>query len=344
MDLERPVVMGHEFCAEVVELGPNAGTGVAAGDRIVSIPVVIGGGGMHSVGYSNDYPGGYGELMALSAMLAIKVPNGLSSELAALTEPMAVGRHAVARSGITKGKAAVVIGPGGMQSVGYSNDYPGGYGELMALSAMLAIKVPNGLSSEWAALTEPMAVGLHAVVRSGIAAGQRAVVVGCGPVGLAVIAALRVRGVESIVAADFSPARRTLAATMGATEVVDPRQETVWDRAGAATPLVVFEAVGVPGVLDDILRCAPARSRVVVVGVCMGADTVHPYFGISKELSVDFVLGYTPEEFAASLRSIAEGEIDVAPLVTARVGLEGLSWAFDALGDPEEHCKIVVEP
>lgn len=233
---------------------------------------------------------------------------------------------------------------GGIDTIVYSNTIKGGYGERMILAAPLLLEVPNGLPAHHAALTEPMAVGLHAVVRSGIAAGQRAVVVGCGPVGLAVIAALRVRGVESIVAADFSPARRTLAATMGATEVVDPRQETVWDRAGAATPLVVFEAVGVPGVLDDILRCAPARSRVVVVGVCMGADTVHPYFGISKELSVDFVLGYTPEEFAASLRSIAEGEIDVAPLVTARVGLDGLSWAFDALGDPEEHCKIVVEP
>ncbi|WP_433508247.1 zinc-binding dehydrogenase [Pseudonocardia halophobica] len=233
---------------------------------------------------------------------------------------------------------------GDIDTIVYSNTIHGGYGEKLLLAAPLLLEVPNGLPAHHAALTEPMAVGLHAVVRSGIEAGQRAVVVGCGPVGLAVITALRVRGVESIVAADFSTARRTLAATMGATEVVDPRQETVWDRTGAATPLVVFEAVGVPGVLDDIMRCAPARSRVVVVGVCMGADTVHPYFGISKELSVDFVLGYTPEEFAASLRSIAEGEIDVAPLVTARVGLDRLSWAFDALGDPEEHCKIVVEP
>ncbi|MCE3551996.1 zinc-binding dehydrogenase [Pseudonocardia sp. RS11V-5] len=233
---------------------------------------------------------------------------------------------------------------GSVDAIVYSNTVKGGYGERMVLAAPLVLEVPNGLPAHHAALTEPMAVGLHAVVRSDIRAGQRAVVVGCGPVGLAVIAALAVRGVESIVATDFSSARRKLAATMGATEVVDPREETVWHRAGAATPLVVFEAVGVPGVLDDILRCAPARSRVVVVGVCMGADTVHPYFGISKELSVDFVLGYTPEEFAASLRSIAEGEIDVSPLVTGRVGLDRLAWAFDALADPEEHCKIVVEP
>ncbi|GAA4692591.1 zinc-binding dehydrogenase [Pseudonocardia yuanmonensis] len=232
----------------------------------------------------------------------------------------------------------------GLDAIVYSNTIRAGYGERMVLAAPLLLEVPNGLPAHHAALTEPMAVGLHAVNRSGISTAERAVVVGCGPVGLAVIAALAVRGVRTIVAADYSPARRALAARLGAAEVVDPREETVWSRAGASTPLVVFEAVGVPGVLDDIMRCATAQSRVVVVGVCMGADTVHPYFGISKELSVQFVLGYTPDEFAASLRSIAEGEIDVAPLVTARVGLDRLPWAFEALSDPEEHCKIVVEP
>lgn len=233
---------------------------------------------------------------------------------------------------------------GGIDPIVYSNRVHGGYGERMLLSAAMLLPVPNGLATDLAALTEPMAVGLHAVNRSGIAQAEKAVVLGCGPVGLAVIAALKVRGVRSIVAADYSPARRALAATLGATEVVDPREETAWVRAGTAGPLVVFEAIGVPGILDEILRYAPGQSRVVVVGVCMNTDAINPYFGISKELSVQFVLGYTPEEFAASLHSIAEGDIDVAPLVTARVGLDDVAWAFNALADPEEHCKIIVEP
>lgn len=233
---------------------------------------------------------------------------------------------------------------GPVQAIVYSNSVHGGYGERMLLAAPLLLEVPNGLPAHHAALTEPMAVGLHAVARSGFAAGEHAVVIGCGPVGLAVIAALATRDAGSVVAADPSPARRALAAAMGATEVVDPRGTEVWSRIGTGSPPVVFEAVGVPGVLDDVLRCAPARSRVVVVGVCMGADTVHPYFGIAKELSVQFVLGYTPEEFAGSLRAIAEGVVDVAPLVTARVGLDRLAWAFDALADPDDHCKIIVEP
>ncbi|HUP87452.1 MAG TPA: zinc-binding dehydrogenase [Acidimicrobiales bacterium] len=279
MDLDRPVVMGHEFCAEVLELGENAGTGVAPGDRIVSIPVVIGQGGMQSVGYSNDYPGGYGELMALSSMLAIKVPNGLSSELAALTEPMAVGRHAVSRSGITPGKAAVVIG--------------------------------------------------------------------CGPVGLAVIADLKLRGIEPIVAADHSPARRALAATMGATEVVDPAVEPVadaWKRVDGTKSLVMFEAVGVPGLIDSAMAAAPRGARVVVVGVCMEPDSIRPMLGIAKELDVSFALGYSYEEFAGTLRSIAEGELDVAPLITGRVGVDGVPQAFADLANPDAHCKILVTP
>ena len=129
------------------------------------------------------------------------------------------------------------------------------------------------------------------------------------------------------MAADFSPARRALALDMGAHEVVDPRDEpalAAWKPAGGGQRPVVFEAIGVPGIIDDALRAAPVDSRIVVVGVCMQPDTVTPFFGISKELSLQFVLGYDPGEFEASLRSIAEGEIDVAPLITDEVGLDAV--------------------
>src|SRR6202453_1973366 len=70
--------------------------------------------------------------------------------------------------------------------------------------------IPNGLDFKHAALTEPMAVGLHAVNKSNIQPGETALVVGCGPIGIAIIASLRARGVESVVAADFSSKRRGL--------------------------------------------------------------------------------------------------------------------------------------
>jgi threonine dehydrogenase-like Zn-dependent dehydrogenase len=222
-----------------------------------------------------------------------------------------------------------------------------GYGEQMLLSAPLLVEVPNGLDPRHAALTEPMAVGLHAVNKSAIKAGEGALVLGCGPVGLAVVAALRTKGIDHIVAADHSTARRHLAETLGAHETVDPRDESAfaaWRRTGGLRTLVVFEAIGVPGILDDILRRSPMFSRVVVVGVCMQPDTVNPFFGISKELNIQFCFGYDPMEFTATLGHLAEGEIDVAPLVTGEVDLDGVAGAFAALADPEEHCKIIVVP
>jgi len=278
IDLSRDIFMGHEFAAEVLEVGPDT-VGPPAGTLVTSVPVLL-----------------------------------------TMT---------------------------GVSPIVYSNDIPAGYGERLLLSAPMLLEVPNGLDPRHAALTEPMAVGLHAVNRSGITPPEGALVLGCGPVGLAVIAALRLRGVDHIVASDLSPGRRAIAATMGAHEVVDPATEPAfdaWRRTGGARPLVVFEAIGVPGIIDDALRAAPAQARLVVVGVCMQPDRINPFFGISKELNIQFVLGYDPMEFAECLRAIAEGDLDVAPLITGEVDLDGVPGAFAALADPDEHCKILVVP
>ncbi len=278
MDITRDVVMGHEFSAEVLAVGENVGN-AKPGDVVVSMPITFDPGGIHPIGYSNDYPGGYAEQMILSDLLSLAVPNGLDPHLAALTEPMAVG--------------------------------------------------------------------LHAVNASVVKAGDAAIVLGCGPVGLAVIAALTILGAETIVAADFSPTRRALATVMGAHVVVDPATTApidAWREADGRRPLTVFEAVGAPGVLDQAMRMAPRLAQVVVVGVCMQPDTISPMRAVTKELSLRFVFGYDPTEFAQSLERIADGRLDVAPLVTARVPISGVPQAFRDLGDPEAHAKILVVP
>ena len=286
-DLSKDIVMGHEFSAEVLEVGPETTAGVKPGDVVVSMPVML----PPDFDFSN---------------------------------------------------------PEGVEGVGaYSNIYPGGYGELMLLSSMLATKVPDGLDPKLAALTEPMAVGVHAVNKSGIKKGEAAVVLGAGPVGLACISALRRMGAEPIVAADFSRKRRELAFTLGAHEAVDPHIEPAieaWRRVDGVKPLVIFEAVGVPGMLDQAMKDAPRGGRVLVVGVCMEHDTVRPIIGIGKELSISFALGYDPFEFNATLQAIASGEIDVAPMITGHVGIAGVPQAFEDLSKPDEHCKILVEP
>jgi threonine dehydrogenase-like Zn-dependent dehydrogenase len=234
----------------------------------------------------------------------------------------------------------------GMEPRLYSNSAPGGYSERMLLSASLLVPIPNGLDPRLATLAEPMAVGLHAVNKSAAEPGRGAIVIGCGPAGLAVIAALKSRGAGPIIASDFSPARRKLGTVMGADEVVDPAAASVydaWARTGSGAP-VVFEAVGVPKILNEILTHTPMHTQVVVVGGCMEPDVIVPYFGIAKELSFQFVQAYQPGEFAQSLRSIAEGEIDVAPMITGEVDLTDVGSAFNDLADPERHCKILVMP
>ena len=275
---EHDLVMGHEYCCEVVELGPGCDN-LHVGDIVVSLPVAFDGEGLHGIGFSNRYNGGYAELMVVNELMATKVPAGLPARLAAMTEPLAVGIHAVAKSGIASGDAAIVIG--------------------------------------------------------------------LGPVGLAVIADLKMRSIGPIIGADFSQKRRDLAEGLGADVVVDPSVETAieaWRRVDGTRPLVVFEAVGVPGMLDQAMRMAPRGSRILVVGACMQPDTIHPMIGIGRELSIQFVLGYEPHEFAASLTAIADDRVDLEPWLTGSVGVDGVPQAFDDLARPDAHAKILVEP
>ena len=65
---------------------------------------------------------------------------------------------------------------------------------------------------------------------------------------------------------------------------------------------------------------------------------------VNKELNVQYVLGYTVDEFAETLQLISDGTFSVAPLITHRIGLEGVANAFDELATPNDHGKVIVEP
>ncbi|HXU99168.1 MAG TPA: zinc-binding dehydrogenase [Caulobacteraceae bacterium] len=287
-------VFGHEFCCELIEYGPGGGR-FKAGTRVVSIPGLVTPAGFETVGYSSRIPGGFAETIVLSDMLMVEVPNGLAAESAALTEPLAVGEHAVARA-------------------------------------------------------EPEADHVFMVV-------------GAGPVGLAVIASLKARGLGPVIACDFSPERRAAAERMGADVLIDPAQvspHASWSELGVpAGPVeglmaaaagkavkrpLIFECVGAPGVLQSLAMAAPRGTRVVVAGVCMQTDEFEPFAFIAKEIDLRFVLGYTPEEFAASLRNLAEGLTGYNAIVTGVVGLDETPAAFTALQTDKSQIKILVKP
>jgi threonine dehydrogenase-like Zn-dependent dehydrogenase len=317
MRSHEEIVFGHEFCGAVVAHGPGCRKAHPEGTPVVAVPIRRRGEEVHAIGLSAAAPGAYAEQLVVEESLTVPVPNGLPPEVAVLTEPMAVGWHAVRRGDVGKRQVAVVIG--------------------------------------------------------------------CGPIGLAVICMLKAKGVRTVVASDPSTGRRALAAACGADAVVDPTVESPYEAADANGHLrtvaeatdkalgtverlhrlripwwhvwraaeglgvkpkapVIFECVGVPGVIDEIMLGAPPNARVVVVGVCMQRDHFEPMFGINKELNLQFVLGYSPEEFAGTLRAIADEKIPVEPLLTGRVGVEGVAGAFEELASPEQHAKILVEP
>ena len=102
--------------------------------------------------------------------------------------------------------------------------------------------------------------------------------------------------------------------------------------------------MGAPGLIDAVIAGAPLFSRVVVVGVCMGADTFRPALAINKETDLRFVVGYTPLEFRDTLHALANGTIDASPLLTGVVGLSGVAGAFEALAQPQAQAKILIDP
>lgn len=250
--------------------------------------------------------------------------------------------------------------------LGFSGpEAPGAYAERMLLSEPLLIEVPDHVDTRIAALTEPLAVAYRSVNRAEIQDHTVPLVVGCGPIGLAVIAVLKMKGVGPIVAADFSPERRELAAKLGADVVVDPAVKSPYEAlfAAAATvdparmatptavlgqlplrPTVAFECVGATGLLQQIIAGMPAGSRIVVAGIALGPDSIEPGHGILKELDIRFSLYYSPQEFAETFAHLAAGDLDVESLLTDTVGLDGVADAFEQLSSNPRHAKILVDP
>jgi threonine dehydrogenase-like Zn-dependent dehydrogenase len=314
---DQAVVFGHEFSGRVAEYGPGCAKKLATGAPVVAMPLIRTNGTIDTIGLSLHAPGAYAEQMLVQESLMLPVPNGLPVHVAALTEPMAVGLHAVRRGEVGKRQVAIVIG--------------------------------------------------------------------CGPIGLGVILMLKAQGVRTVVASDFSARRRELAKTCGADVVVDPAEGDPYTAAGdrghlddaptafdlaittkekldrlpinwwhvwrAAEKLgagpkhpVVFECVGVPGMIESVIDGAPLFSRVVVVGVCVGEDRFRPAMAINKEIDLRFVIGYTPLDFRDTLHMLAEGDVDPRAMITGKVGLDGVEAAFDALAHPDAHAKILIDP
>jgi (R,R)-butanediol dehydrogenase/meso-butanediol dehydrogenase/diacetyl reductase len=231
-----------------------------------------------------------------------------------------------------------------MVSIGLGQS-PGGYAEYVRIGSGSGYRLPDSVSFREGAMVEPLAVGLHAVDMAKMARGATVLVIGAGPVGLATMLWAKFLGARHVIVSEKAEIRRQMAAKFGATDAIDPAQPLTAqvEKIAGKAPDIIFECVGVPGLLMNAMAEAPRGGRIVVAGVCQQADTIMPLMGIMKELEIQFVLGYRPADFDYVIAMIASDRIDVAHMVTDIVDLDGLPAAFEALRKPSHQCKVMLE-
>jgi threonine dehydrogenase-like Zn-dependent dehydrogenase len=245
------------------------------------------------------------------------------------------------------GYPVVTGADGAMRTVGYSNDYPGGYGERMVLDAAVCLRLPDGADPVAAALTEPFTVGEVSVRRAQIEPGTVAVVLGCGPVGLGIVSALARHGVHPIIATEPTPLRRSKAETLGADTTLDPTEASWVDAylaTGSTQPPIVFNTTGRKGMLNRLFYESPWYTHIFEVSGLMEDDQITPIVAVTKQLRVTFSSDGSLDALASVLEAIAGGQIDTDAVVTGRIGLEEVPEAFRALERPNDHVKVVVLP
>ncbi len=288
VDLTRGMVMGHEFVAEVVEVGPDVSEW-SPGDRVVRAPT------------------------------------------RETTRPL----------------------PPRMASA-YSSELNGAFAGHMVLWEPVLLAVPENISVEVAVTTEPCAVARHATHETQVGVHERVLIMGAGPIGLMAMLWLKHDGVELVAISDPVAERRKLASALGADLVLDPSAAnfasaleaglaSAGSPAAEAAPDIVFDCVGIPGIIQQAMEAVKPRGRVTVVGVCMEEDRFMPVIGINKQLTIKFVMAYTRAEFEETLAAFSSGAIDTAPLVTRTVDLGELPAQFERMtrGDQLD-CKVIV--
>lgn len=285
------LVMGHEFCGSVVEVGAGSSQW-QVGQRVTALPLI-----------------GCGACL-----------------------PCLQGDVSHCERGSDN------IGVGGSS---------GAYAEFIKVGSRETFALPPDFGPGVGALIEPLAVGLHAVDRTKPNRGDVVAVIGGGPVGQAVALWARFFGAREVIVSDPVEGRRAQCERMGATQTIDPAAAplpTFLDAQFGRRADLVFECVGVPGMVQAAVDACVTHGRVVIVGVCTKPDSFVPVTAVVKELAMYFVVYYRSGDFAFTIDMMRQGRIDPLSLITDRVDLAGFPAAFEALKKPTTQSKVLVLP
>lgn len=218
---------------------------------------------------------------------------------------------------------------------------PGGFAERAVALASELFVLPAAVRPQDQALVEPFAVARRALRRAALVKGETVIVLGGGPIGLAITHWARALGAGRIVVSDPLAHRRQLALALGADETVAP--DEVRGLAGDGAPLVV-ECSGKAGVLNQALQLTAVDGRVTVVGICLAPESISLWPGIQKELDVRFSLYYGREDFTETIDAFSDGALCPDGLVTETVSLDALPERFARLASDADAGKVVVVP
>ena len=221
----------------------------------------------------------------------------------------------------------------------------GAFAEYVRVGTRETVKLPQSVSFREGALVEPLAVGLRALKLAQLPPGGNVLVIGAGPIGLAVCLWAKVLGAAHVVVKAKTSRRFDLAAKFGATGGIDASQDASaeFKRLTGHQPSCVFECVGVPGMIEDAITLAGFRGQVVVAGACMKPDVFNPLQAIVKEITIKFSNCYRTPDFRYAIDMIAADRIDVDAMITDVVTLDALPDAFDALRERSNQCKVMWE-
>jgi (R,R)-butanediol dehydrogenase/meso-butanediol dehydrogenase/diacetyl reductase len=223
---------------------------------------------------------------------------------------------------------------------------PGGFAEYVKARSVMLLRVPDEVTDRAAALTEPLAVALHAVRTAHINLGDTAVVIGAGPIGLLVTQCLQIAGARAIGVVEVAPGRAQLAARLGADKVFTPGPDD-WvaevTRSLAAEPDVVFECAGAVQTLQDAAELVRPHGKVMLVGVSMKPVPITAIVWGRKEAELKGCIAYR-DEFPLALELLAKGEVDVESLISGVIHLKDIGRTIKGLQKPHDQVKVLVEP
>jgi (R,R)-butanediol dehydrogenase/meso-butanediol dehydrogenase/diacetyl reductase len=225
------------------------------------------------------------------------------------------------------------------------------YGKALAEYVRLpergAVSLPAGVSPQDGALIEPLAVGRRGVRLAQPKPESRVLVIGPGPIGLSVIFWLRRLGVRTLAELASSGRRRGLAEAMGADAFIVEGESAQRDIEAAlgGPPELVFEAAGVPGVINRAIELVRPQGMVTALGFCTSPEPIVPAAALMKDVTLRFSITYTREDYAACAHALQTEAARARTIVTDVVSLADFPPAFEAVRQGSGGGgKLVCEP